>query len=70
MWSTHKVQEMHLIQQPGIWPQVFVWKPARYDKVPSSVHYKQVQIFCDDEVVADEPIDRHLEHKEKDIMTV
>ncbi len=45
--------DLHLIQQPGNWPQVFVWKPARYDKVPSTIHYTQVQIFCGDEMIAD-----------------
>jgi hypothetical protein len=48
--------DLTLVQQPGIWPQVLVWKQARYDKVPSSVRYTQVQIFCGDEVIADIPV--------------
>lgn len=38
-------------------PQVLVWKQACYDKVPSSVRYTQVQIFCGDEVIADIPVE-------------
>ena len=45
--------ELHLIQRPGIWPRVLVWKEARYDKQPAHVAYEQVQIFCGDQVIAD-----------------
>ncbi len=24
--------DLHLIQKPGVWPRVFVWKQARYDQ--------------------------------------
>ena len=48
--------DLHLIQQPGIWPQVFVWKPVRFDKVVSGMQYTQVQIFCGDEIIADLPV--------------
>lgn len=45
--------DLILIQRPGIWPQLVVWKPARYDKV--NVTYDSVQIFCDGNVIANVP---------------
>lgn len=45
--------DLYLIQRPGIWPQVFVWKQARYDKIVRGMQYTQVQVFCGDEVIAD-----------------
>lgn len=47
------LMDLFLIQRPGIWPQILVWKQARYDKVGTGFEYKQVQIFCGDEVIAD-----------------
>lgn len=49
--------DLHLIQRPGIWPQVFVWKPARYDRVPAGkTRYERVNIFCGDAMIADIPV--------------
>ncbi|MDJ0616240.1 MAG: hypothetical protein QNJ63_05700 [Calothrix sp. MO_192.B10] len=42
-----------LIQQPGIWPQIVTWIPARYDKVIMNSMYKRVNIFCEDNIIAD-----------------
>jgi hypothetical protein len=47
--------DLYLIQRPGIWPQVFVWKQARYDKI-GGARYTQVQVFCGDELIADIPV--------------
>ena len=47
-----------MIQRPGIWPQVFVWKQARYDKIGGSFRYTQVQVFCGNEVIVDIPVQR------------
>lgn len=52
--------DLYLIQRPGIWPRVFVWKQARYDKIVRETRYKQVQIFCDDQLIADIPV--HIVH--------
>jgi hypothetical protein len=46
--------DLYLKQDPGIWPQVVVWVPARYDKQPG--YYRQVQIFYDEQVIADIPV--------------
>jgi len=45
--------DLHLIQQPGIWPQAFTWTQARFDKVycPKESHYTQVEIFHDNQVI-------------------
>jgi hypothetical protein len=45
--------ELSLHQQPGMWPQIVTWTQARFDKVPSSQRYTQVQIFCGSEKVQD-----------------
>ena len=45
--------DLYLVQLPGVWPQVFVWKTARYDKYNPGMKYTQVQVFCGDEVIAD-----------------
>ena len=42
-----------LKQAPGTWPQVFVWAPVRYDKVPG--YFQHVQIFAGGKVIADVP---------------
>ena len=41
--------DLHLIQQPGMWPQVITWVDARYDTVlsPNTTRYTQVEIFSD-----------------------
>lgn len=49
--------DLYLVQRPGMWPQVFVWKPARYDKTGTGLNYTQVQIVCGEEVVADMPVE-------------
>ncbi|MEP3477832.1 MAG: hypothetical protein ABJZ55_01165 [Fuerstiella sp.] len=37
--------DLHLNQRPGIWPQIVVWKPVRYEKI--NVDYESVEIFYD-----------------------
>jgi hypothetical protein len=49
--------DLYLIQKPGVWPDVLVWKPVRYDKVAPGVKYTQVQVFCGKEVIADIPVE-------------
>lgn len=46
--------DLLLKQEPGIWPQIVVWMPARYDKQPA--YYRQVQIFFGQQVIADLPV--------------
>ncbi len=47
------LMDLYLCQKPGIWPQVFVWKPVRYDKVLQGTKYTQVQVFCGETIIAD-----------------
>lgn len=49
--------DLYLCQQPGIWPQVFVWKPVRYDKVGRNFGYERVEVFCGEERIADFPVE-------------
>ena len=49
--------DLHLIQRPGIWPDVVVWKQARYDKIVHGAQYRQVQVFCGSKVIADIPVE-------------
>ena len=46
--------DLYLKQEPGTWPDVVVWVPARYDKRPG--YYRQVQIFYGRQVIADIPV--------------
>lgn len=46
--------DLYLIQQPGIWPQVEVCAPARFDRVmpPGASDYTSVEIYLDKEQIA------------------
>ena len=46
------LMELQLLQQSGVWPQVFVWKQARYDLVRPFINYTLVQVFCQDKIIA------------------
>jgi hypothetical protein len=48
--------DLFLLQKPGFWPEVQVWKPAQYTKILLKMRYTQVQIFCGDEIIADMPV--------------
>lgn len=50
--------DMHLVQKPGIWPQVMTWVQARYDRIlpPGSSGYEQVEIFFENESIALIPV--------------
>ena len=47
--------DLVLAQQPGMWPQVVTWKPARYDKV--NVTYDSVEVYYNNGVVVTVPVD-------------
>jgi hypothetical protein len=47
--------DLVLVQRPGVWPQIVVWKQARYDKV--NVTYDQVQVFCGGVEIASVPVE-------------
>ena len=49
--------DLYLFQKPGVWPQVLVWKPVRYDKVAPGTIYTQVQVFCRDKIIADKKVE-------------
>lgn len=46
--------DLHLIQQPGMWPQVMTCAPARFDRVmpPNATNYQSVEIYSGNEQVA------------------
>jgi hypothetical protein len=45
--------DLHLVQRPGIWPDVVVWKQVRYDRIVHGAQYRQVQVFCEEKMIAD-----------------
>jgi len=47
--------DLLLVQQPGVWPQLVVWKQARYDKVNAT--YDTVQVFFGNQVIATVAVD-------------
>ena len=47
--------DLILIQRPGNWTQLLVWKQARYDKL--NAKYESVQIFFGADVIATMPVD-------------
>lgn len=49
------LMELVLIQRPGVWPSVMMWKTARYDLTYGSGKsgYEEVNVFCGDEIIAD-----------------
>lgn len=51
--------DLHLVQQPGVWPQVLTWKQARFDEVltSSSPSYTNVEVFFDGESIANIPVE-------------
>jgi len=48
--------DMHLVQQPGIWPQVVSWVPARYDEIITGTAYTEVNVFCGSDIIAKIPV--------------
>lgn len=51
--------DLHLVQQPGMWPQVMTWVQARFDSVltPKSPMYTQVEVFFNGESIAQIEVD-------------
>jgi hypothetical protein len=47
--------DLILVQQPGIWAQIVMWKQARYEKI--NVAYDRVEIFHDNQTIASIPVD-------------
>ena len=47
--------DLILVQRPGLWIQIPMWKPARYDKV--RVTYTGVEIFSGGSSIANIPVD-------------
>ncbi|WP_347906009.1 hypothetical protein [Pseudomonas purpurea] len=46
--------DLHLFQQPGVWPQVLSCIQVKYDRVmpPNSVHYSAVDVYQNNEQIA------------------
>jgi hypothetical protein len=49
--------DQHLVQRPGMWPQVISQAQARYDEVIIGDAYTQVQIFAEGQIIADLTVD-------------
>ena len=49
--------DLHLVQRPGIWPQVVSWVPARYDEIIIGSAYAEVNIFCGSNIIAQVPVE-------------
>lgn len=51
--------DLHLVQRPGIWPQVMTWVQCRYGSIvcPGMDTYEQVQVFHDGEEIASMEVD-------------
>jgi hypothetical protein len=50
--------DLHLVQQPGVWPQVVTCKQARFDKVlaPGAARYTEVEVFAGSQSIAKIPV--------------
>jgi hypothetical protein len=46
--------DLHLVQEPGMWPQVLTWVPAKYNRVmpPKSTNIEAVEIYEKGEKIA------------------
>jgi hypothetical protein len=49
--------DLYLVQQPGIWPAVVTWVPARYDEVITGDACTEVNILCGSDIIAKMPVD-------------
>jgi hypothetical protein len=49
--------DLVLTQRPGLWPQVLVWKPVRYDKVMTSATYSKAQVWCGEKKIEEIPVE-------------
>jgi hypothetical protein len=51
--------DLHLVQRPGMWPQVMTWVQARYDRVllPGAIRYTDVEVFDGGSPIAKMPVD-------------
>ena len=43
--------DLILVQLPGVWPQILVWKQVRYDEIPSYRNYDLAEIYSDNNVI-------------------
>jgi hypothetical protein len=44
--------ELLQVQEPGFWPQVFVWKQVRFEKVLPHKGYRWAVVFCEGKEIA------------------
>jgi hypothetical protein len=51
------LMDLILVQQPGVWPQLITWVPARYDKILMNSTYRSVSIFCDGDQIPEVPVE-------------
>lgn len=52
--------DLHLVQKSGVWPQVLTYVQAKFDKIltPTSQRYEQVEVFLNNESIAQIPVDK------------
>lgn len=46
--------DLHLVQKPGMWPQVMTWGQAHFERVmpPKATRYQTVEIYSQGEKIA------------------
>jgi hypothetical protein len=51
--------DLHLVQRPGVWPQVRTWVQCRYDRIlsPRSPKYTDVEVFYNGASIAKVKVD-------------
>lgn len=57
--ATTLLLDLHLVQRPGMWPQVVTWVQCRYQKVltPGKPKYDSVEVFYDGASIAKIEVD-------------
>ena len=50
--------DLLLCQKPGMWPQVFVWAQAKYERTGRNLQYDQVDILCGGNIIASVPVEK------------
>jgi hypothetical protein len=51
--------DLHLVQRPGMWPEVMTWMQCRYDRTLSPIdpRYTDVEVFYDGSPIASIKVD-------------
>jgi len=49
--------DLLLCQQPGMWPQILVWKPVKFRRTGRALRYDQVDILCGGQIIVSIPVE-------------